>query len=193
MTVIEDRTANTDAPILDVLAERWSTRLYDAESPLDEAALTSALEAARWTPSAYNAQPWSFVVARRGSQTHRKVVESMGEFNQNWASHAAALVVFIARTEIDGRPVRTALYDLGQAAPHFTVQAHADGLYTHQMSGFSADALAEKLDLDATQLPVTIMAVGDIANFSHAPEESVAKEQTPRVRRPISESVLIND
>ena len=30
--------AVTAAPILDVLAERWSTRIFDAETPIDEAA-----------------------------------------------------------------------------------------------------------------------------------------------------------
>ena len=42
--------AVTSAPILDVLAERWSTRIFDAATPIDEAALASALEAARWAP-----------------------------------------------------------------------------------------------------------------------------------------------
>ena len=37
--------AVTAAPILDVLAERWSTRIFDAETPIDEAAL--AIEAGR--------------------------------------------------------------------------------------------------------------------------------------------------
>ena len=63
MTRILDRTAPTDAPILDVLAERWSTRLFDASAALDEDALASALEAARWAPSANNSQPVRFIVA----------------------------------------------------------------------------------------------------------------------------------
>ncbi|MFM9597024.1 nitroreductase family protein, partial [Streptomyces scabiei] len=66
MTSVTTRTADTDAPILDVLAERWSTRVFAPTAPVDEAALASALEAARWAPSANNTQPWRFVVARRG-------------------------------------------------------------------------------------------------------------------------------
>lgn len=61
-----NRTATTDAPLLDVLSERWSTRIFDASAPIDEQALRSALEAARWSPSASNTQPWRFIVARRG-------------------------------------------------------------------------------------------------------------------------------
>ena len=72
MTVL-DRTAVTDSPILDVLAERWSTRVFDTETPIDEAALASALEAARWAPSANNTQPWRFLVTRRGSDAYAAV------------------------------------------------------------------------------------------------------------------------
>ena len=36
MSHVLDRTAQTDVPILDVLAERWSTRVFDAEAPIDE-------------------------------------------------------------------------------------------------------------------------------------------------------------
>ena len=52
MTTGHANPAPTEAPILDVLAERWSTRVFDAAAELDEAAIESALEAARWTPSA---------------------------------------------------------------------------------------------------------------------------------------------
>ena len=73
--------AVTEAPILDVLAERWSTRIFDAETPIDEAALASALEAARWAPSANNTQPWRFVVARRGTTEHAQIVAALMGFN----------------------------------------------------------------------------------------------------------------
>ncbi|MEH3089823.1 MAG: nitroreductase family protein [Microbacterium arborescens] len=193
MSLIEERVAETDAPVLDILAARWSTRLYDDVAPIDEDALASALEAARWAPSAFNAQPWRFVVARRGTETHEKVVATLVEFNQAWAGPAAALVVFVAQTENDGKPVATALYDLGQAAAHFTVQAHADGLYTHQMTGFDAAALADTLGIEAPFVPVTVMAVGDLGDVEAAPAAVRERELSPRTRRPVSESVVIDD
>ncbi|MDQ1217386.1 nitroreductase family protein [Microbacterium arborescens] len=193
MSLIEERVAETDAPVLDILAARWSTRLYDEVSPVDEDALASALEAARWAPSAFNAQPWRFVVARRGTETHEKVVSTLVEFNQAWAGPAGALIVFIAQTENDGKPVPTALYDLGQAAAHFTVQAHADGLYTHQMTGFDAAALAAKLGIEAPFTPVTVMAVGDLGDIDAAPAAVRERELSPRTRRPVAESVVIDD
>lgn len=104
MSTITVHTAQTDAEILDVMAERWSTRVFDPETPIDEAALSSALEAARWAPSANNTQPWRFVVARRGSDAHAAIVASLMGFNQAWAADAAALVVFATTTSIEGKP-----------------------------------------------------------------------------------------
>lgn len=188
-----DRTAVTDAPILDVLAERWSTRIFDATAAIDEDALASALEAARWAPTAVNFQPWRAIVARRGSASHAKVVATLAGFNSTWAADAAALVVFIAETTRDGEPMAWALYDTGQAAAHFTVQAHANGLSTHQMGGFDRDALAAAFELSSDFTPISVMAVGELGDIRTASEELQQRENAPRTRRPIAETVIVND
>ena len=193
MSTLTARTAETDAPIIDVLAERWSTRIFDRESVIDEAALASALEAARWTPTAANTQAWRVIVARRGSAAHATVLGSLAGFNRAWAGDAAALVVFVAETTRDGEPMRWAQYDTGQVAAHFTVQAHADGLSTHQMGGFDRDAIAAGFDLGSDFTPVTVMAVGELGDIRLASEELQARENAPRVRRPAADSVLVND
>ncbi|GEP47385.1 nitroreductase [Microbacterium saccharophilum] len=190
MSLTLDRTAATDAPILDVLAERWSTRIFDPAAPLDEAALASALEAARWAPSANNTQPWRFIVARRGTEAHAAVVAALTGFNQAWAADAAALVVFAATTEIDGEPQHFATYDTGQAAAHFTVQAHASGLHTHQMGGFDRAAVAATFALDAGVTPLTVMAVGTLGDVSAAPEPLRERELAPRTRRSVKDSLV---
>ncbi|SBS72565.1 nitroreductase family protein [uncultured Microbacterium sp.] len=190
MNLTLDRTASTDAPILDVLAERWSTRIFDPVAPLDEAALASALEAARWAPSANNTQPWRFIVARRGTEAHAAVVATLVGFNQSWATDAAALVVFAATTEVDGRPQHFATYDTGQAAAHFTVQAHASGLHTHQMGGFDRAAIAAAFGLGADITPLTVMAVGALGDVAGAPEPLRERELAPRTRRSIADSLV---
>ena len=83
------RTAQTEHPVIDVLAERWSPRAF-TPAATDEAKLASALEAARWSPSAGNSQPWRFIVARRGSAAFDKIAESLMGFNQAWAPKASA-------------------------------------------------------------------------------------------------------
>lgn len=186
------RTAPTDTAILDVLAGRWSTRIFDPAAPIDEDALASALEAARWAPSASNTQPWRFVVARRGTAAHAAIVETLIGFNQSWAPAAGALVVFIAETERAGTPLPWAAYDLGQAAAHFTIQAHAEGLHTHQMGGLDRAALGRALGLEAELEVLTVMAVGALGDVDAAAEDMRAREDAPRTRRPLAESVLLD-
>jgi nitroreductase len=98
----------------------------------------------------------------------------------------------VAETVRDGKPMAWALYDTGQVAAHFTVQAHADGLSTHQMGGFDRDAIAAGFDLGEDFTPVTVMAVGALGDIRDASEELQARENAPRVRRSLDESVLLS-
>lgn len=193
MTIAPDRTAATDSPILDVLAERWSTRIFDAHAPIDESALASALEAARWAPSANNTQPWRFIVARRGTEAFAAIHTALRDFNKSWAGNASALLVAVAQTATeDGSPMHFGQYDTGQAVAHFTVQAHAGGLATHQMGGFDRDAVKSAFDLPGGFAPLTVIAVGALGDIDAASEDLRAREDAPRTRRSAAESVLVN-
>ena len=189
MTIV-DRTAPTDHDILDVLQERWSPRAYEPVE-IDESLLSKALEAARWSPSAYNAQPWRFVVARRGSDAFDRIVGALAEFNQMWAPNASVLILAIAEAANDeGRANPTAVYDLGQAVAHLTIQAHADGLVVHQMSGFDAAAASQAFDLDERLQPVTVVALGSLGDAETLDAMLREREHAPRARKPLSEIVL---
>ena len=188
-----DRIATTDHPVLDVLAGRWSPRAYDAEAPIDEAKLASALEAARWAPSAMNLQPWKFIVARRGTSEHAAISQTLMGFNQAWAPTAAVLIVAIAVThDAAGNEIPTALYDLGQAMAHLSVQAHHDGLVVHQMTGFDPVAVAEHFGLAPNERPFTVTALGEFGDLEALPEQLRERETAPRTRRPIAESLAAN-
>ena len=97
-TPVIDRTAPTEHPVLDVLAGRWSPRAYDAQNAIDEAKLATALEAARWSPSANNTQPWRFIVARRGTELHRGIQSALIGVDDAWAGNAAAVIGAVAET-----------------------------------------------------------------------------------------------
>jgi nitroreductase len=101
------------------------------------------------------------------------------------------LVVF-ASAALDGKPLPWAAYDTGQAAAHFTVQAHASGLHTHQMGGFDRDAIAQAFGFGDDLAAVTVMAVGALGDIDAAPERC-ASASCPRVRRPIADSLVVND
>ncbi len=59
------KRAKPDHPVHELIASRWSPYGYDAEREVSDADLRSLFEAARWAPSSYNEQPWSYIVATR--------------------------------------------------------------------------------------------------------------------------------
>lgn len=193
-STVLDRTAPTGHDILPVLAGRWSPRAFHGEQLISQQELDAALEAARWSPSAFNAQPWRFIVGRRGTATFDTIFSTLIEFNQGWAANAGALVLAVAQVVDDnGRGNPTAVYDLGQAVAHLSVQAHSDGLLTHQMTGFDAAAAANSFGLPDSLLPVSVIALGHLGDVEQLDEALRERELAPRVRRPLSETVLVSE
>ena len=56
--------AETDHPIHELMAQRWSPYCFSKKLISNED-LHSLFEAARWAASSYNEQPWSYIVATR--------------------------------------------------------------------------------------------------------------------------------
>ncbi|MFP3466717.1 nitroreductase family protein [Leifsonia sp. SIMBA_070] len=196
MSIASDtiRTAETSVPLLPALAERWSPRSFDPVAPIDEDKLTAALEAARWSPSAANTQPWRFIVARRGSEAFDAIVANLMGFNQVWAGKASVLIVAVAElVDAEGKERRWATYDLGQAVAHLSVQAHHDGLHVHQMGGFDIDGVRKAFDIDKSFEPVSVTALGTVADADSLPEPLREREQAPRTRRPLEDIIVVND
>ncbi|WP_370248013.1 nitroreductase family protein [Cryobacterium sp. TMT2-4] len=170
------RGAHTASPLLPVLAGRWSPRGFCPTALVDEATLTTVLEAARWAPSASNMQPTRFIVARRGSDSFTKIHETLMGFNKAGANAASVLIVNVATLPIDvTRENPWARYDLGQAVAHLTIQAQHEGLHTHQLGGFDGTALG---------------VLGDVSLLS---PELLERESAPRTRKPLVELLLVND
>ena len=186
-----DRTAGTTDPLHPLLAERWSTRAFDATAEVDDTTLTALLEAARWAPSAMNSQPWRFVVGRRGTPEHAELLDLLAPRNAEWAGRAGALLLVLSQ-EVDeeGRPQPWAAYDTGQAVAQLTVQAQALGLAVHQMGGFDHAGAVLRLDLPGTLRPVVVLAVGAADPGAELPSPLAARETAPRVRRSLEQLLL---
>ena len=65
-----------DYSIHSVFTDRWSPRSFSNDSITEDQLLT-LLEAARWAPSAFNAQPWRFAYAIRGDALFQPLIDSM--------------------------------------------------------------------------------------------------------------------
>ena len=197
MTLVTDltsRKADTTAPLIHPLVERWSPRAYDPTAEVSTDVLRTILEAARWAPSANNTQPWRFIVARRGTDAFTAVHDALKGFNQAWADSAAVLIVNIAEVvDAEGTPRPWARYDLGQAVAHLTVQAQHEGLHTHQMGGFEAARIAEAFGLPENLDVVSITAIGVLGDVDALPEPLREREVAPRLRKPLDELVVAGE
>ncbi len=182
------KVATTSVDIHPLLRERWSPRAFEPTHELDDRTLLALLEAARWSASSNNFQPWRFLVSRRGEAGFDAVFASLMPGNQLWAGQASALIVAVAE-EVgeDGSARSNAAYDLGQAVAQLVVQAHAEGLHVHQMGGFRASELAAVAEVPSGFRPVVVLAVGALGDASGLPDELRDREHGPRSRRPLEE------
>src|SRR5829696_1549092 len=187
------RIAATSAPLHPLLSERWSPRGFDPAHQLTGPQLTALLEAARWSPSANNSQPWRFVATRRGEPAFDRLAGTLRDTNARWAGSASALLLVLAETvDRAGAPRWYGLYDTGQAVAHLVTQAQAEGLSAHQMGGFDKAAAAAEFGIDPRFTPVVVVAVGRW-HTADLPADLAEREAAPRVRRPLEELVLPAD
>jgi nitroreductase len=185
------KTAITAAPILPVLAERWSPRSFDKGYELTKAELTSILEAGRWAPSANNAQPTRYFVVTRGDVNHAAIAATLSGWNQSWAPDASAIIlVGVEAANADGNVNPWAQYDAGQAVAHLSVQAHALGLHVHQMAGLDTAKAAEVLGVHGDIQLIVSAVVGKVAPAEALPEPLHEREIAPRSRKALEDIVL---
>src|SRR6476646_6550823 len=130
-----------------LLRDRESVLVYDRSHELRPEELRAILEAARWSPSAGNSQPWGFLVGLRGDDTHAAMVELLSSANQAWAPSASAIILTLHQvaTDEDHEIAYSdyAMFDLGQAVAHITVQARSMGLQVRQFGGFDHRAATD--------------------------------------------------
>ncbi len=189
------RSADTSAPILGILADRWSPRSYNTAAVIPEETLTAVLEAARWSPSASNSQPWRFIVGRRGTPTFDAIAANLMGFNQAWAPNASVLIVNVAETtDPDGNARPWAAYDLGQAVAHLSVQAQHEGLHLHQLGGIVAEGLRDAFDIDANFTALTVTALGVLDTPEALGVDAlIEREIAPRERLALADILLVNE
>jgi len=174
------------------LFERWSSRSF-AERAVSDADLNTIFEATRWSASAYNEQPWRFIVGKRGTATFQAILDSLMGFNQQWAANASALIVGVTRTNFthNGKPNTYAMYDLGAATTQLTVQAAALGMTSHQMAGFDPEKARTALGVSADYTMGIAVALGYQDDPQKLTDERLhGLETSARSRKPLSELVF---
>ena len=187
-----NKPAPTDLPILDVVRDRWSPRSFTDE-PLTEEQVRTLLEAARWAPSAFNEQPWSFLVATTAEPAeHERLAGVLNGWNRAWAGRAPMILVALTSTTFarNGESNAWARHDLGLALGQLMLQATGMGLAAHPMAGFDADAVRELYGLPEHVEAVTALAIGHAGEPDGLDDELAATERKPRSRRGQDEFVF---
>ncbi|MSQ76844.1 MAG: nitroreductase [Nitrospiraceae bacterium] len=186
-----EKPADTQHPIHDLLARRWSPRAF-ADRLVAPDVLRSLWEAARWAPSSANQQPWSFLVATRDDQQEfGRMLGCLVEGNQIWAKQAPVLMVSIAgKLDRDNDPNAHAWYDVGQAVISLSVQATALGLFVHQMAGILPDKIRELYQIPDSHEPVTGLALGYPGTPEQLTDKLRQREIAARTRKPIGKFVF---
>ena len=181
-----DRRAATRVGIHPPIADRWSPRAFDAHAVLTVEQVTALLEAARWAATWGGRQPVRFVVGVRSDGTFAAIAGLLRRGNA-YAKTAGALILVCAD---EGEDEKTALYagvDAGAAAANLSIEAVSRGLICHPMAGFDVDGSRAAFDIPARVLPLMVIAVGSLGDYSQSSAEIAERDALPRHRLPLDE------
>jgi len=184
---IPHKPAATEAQLHELIANRWSPRSFNDTHNLNDAEIHSLLEAARWSPSSMNAQPWRFLVGLRGDSNFAGLVSTLKENNLEWAPNASAIIL-VAATAEKISPIE--IFDAGLAVGAVVTQAQSMGLHTHQMGGFSKTKVKEVFSLPESVEPIVLIGVGKVSEPSKLSQALLERELAPRSRKPLTELML---
>lgn len=184
------KPAVTSYPLHSLIEARWSPRAFtDAPMPVEH--IGSLLEAARWSSSCFNDQPWRFFVGHKteSPETYNALFSSLVEFNQQWAKPCPLLVLGVANLHFshNGKPNAHAEYDLGQATTSMILQAQSLGYHAHSMAGFNMDATYDAFDIPrGLAKPMAITAFGVAGEANLLSDQGMQESETaPRQRHAI--------
>ena len=183
------KPATTSVTIHDIIARRWSPRAYDPNKTVSKELLASLLEAARWAPSCFGAEPWRYIVCDKATDQAAwdKAFSCLAEGNQGWAQDAQILLLAtcLDNFEYNSQPNRWASYDTGAASENLCLQATASGLVAHQMGGFDPNKAREVFNIPDSITSMAMIAIGYQADTSTLEGEMREREEAPRKRKPL--------
>lgn len=167
------RPADTVRPLLRVR----QTREFGAE-PISDEELEALTDAARWSGSSQNRQPWRFIAV-----SDPAMLAALAEVGmpQTRALATAAAAIAIAMPSIEGSGISLA-YDEGRAAERILVAASLLGLGAgiSWVRGEVRAAVAEQLGLPDDRFVRTIVAVGQPTEAARRPKSRPGEARLPR-------------
>ncbi|MCR8433704.1 MAG: nitroreductase family protein [Crenarchaeota archaeon] len=160
--------------VLQAITERRSIRKYRPDK-VDCNLILKLLEAARWTPSAKNAQPWEFIIV-----DDKAKIEAIAKIKgSSWIASAPILIVAVSDPSVS--PVYH-MSDTAMALHNISLAALKYGLGTCWIGMHEWKEVKELLKIPPNKTLVGALAVG------YPDEKPPAKE-----RKPISAIAYYNE
>jgi len=174
------KAADAIRPLLRVHQVREFT-----DAPVEPAALDAIADAARWSGSSANSQPWRFIVIR-DAETIRKLSEANPPSTRSLATATAALAIVLSQEK--GAAVSNA-YDEGRAAERILIAASLLDLGAG-IAWLGADArpqVGELLGLPEGRFVRTLVAIGHPTEKAKGPKSAPGAARLPRSETVFSE------
>ena len=167
--------------VLEQLSHRWSPRAF-MKTDIAPDVLARIIDAARFAPSCFNAQPWRFYTSNK--TTFNDYLALLVDANQAWAKDASVICFLVGKKlfEHNGKNNAHYAFDSGAAWMSAVLQAQHEGLYCHGMAGFHKEKAIEYFDLNSEADDVImVFAIGKIGDKESLPENYREKEKpSPR-------------
>ncbi|MEJ2531951.1 MAG: nitroreductase family protein [Halioglobus sp.] len=169
-----------------IFVERWSPRAFQPGT-LDDEIVARLIDAARWSPSCFNEQPWRFCTST--ADTFGEYLSLLVDSNQAWARNASVLGYLVGSSHFaaNDKPNDVYALDCGAAWMAMTLQARREGLYTHGMAGIKREEVSAYLGLDPDREVVLMgFAIGRRGDKA-ALDPKLQEREAPSPRKPLGE------
>ena len=188
------KIANTDFPIHNLIAKRWSARAFSTKT-VEKSKLLSILEAARWAPSSRNEQPWRYIVFTDENPEKLNIARSVLLEINDYAKRAPILICAITKKYYSDNGIYNKLHfhDLGAANENMFLESFNQGLIMHEMGGFDRDKARKVFNVPDEYEIGIMVAIGYQDSHDILPERYKEKALYPRERKSLSEIAFLEE
>ena len=188
------KIANTDFPIHNLIARRWSPRAFSTKT-VEKSKLLSILEAARWAPSSRNEQPWRYIVFTDENPEKLNIARSVLLEINNYAKRAPILICALTKKYYSDNGIYNKLHfhDLGAANENMFLESFNQGLIMHEMGGFDRDKARRVFNVPDEYEIGIMVAIGYQDSHDILPKRYKEKAFSPRERKSLSEIVFLEE
>jgi nitroreductase len=188
------KIANTDFPIHNLIARRWSARAFSTKT-VEKSKLLSILEAARWAPSSRNEQPWRYIVFTDENPEKLNIARSVLLEINNYAKRAPILICALTKKYYSDNGIYNKLHfhDLGAANENMFLESFNQGLIMHEMGGFDRDKARRVFNVPDEYEIGIMVAIGYQDSHDILPKRYKEKAFSPRERKSLSEIAFLEE